>query len=123
MIPTSIKATWAAFKDISIYLVVVLVLVFYIEHATVEVQDSIRGELNELGFALCEKAKQQDSVGHYNAALDALIADLDARRDENISRGDWSKALINVKTAEALKLAKLPPTPQDCTRPLLPARG
>lgn len=123
MIPTLVKTSWAQVKDLSFYLVIVLVLIFYIGQQRVKTEDAIRSEINQLGTALCERSKEQDAVGHYNSALNALIKDLDQRRDENVNRGDWNKALINVKTAEALKLAKLPSGQQDCSRPLLPERG
>ena len=113
---------WERVKDVLLYALLAVAIYIYVQHERGKAVEAIRGELNDLGRTLCENSQKQDAVGHYNAALDALIRDSVKRRGENQQRGDTPKASINSELIGALRTAKLDDTPADCSKPLLPPR-
>jgi len=113
----------AAFRDVVIAVIVTLALIVYIDHVANKTGNQIRRDINHFGRVTCEQSTQTDALGKYNSLVNALILDYQKRKAENVSRQDYSKALINEQTISTLKLAKIPQgSPPDCSQPLLPER-
>ncbi len=120
MIPAGVKTRLRGVRDAVWILLVVAGFIIYADYTKGQAVESIKSQLNTLGYRLCIEGQRVDAVGKYNNLTSVLIRDYAQRERENIARGDFEKARINAQARTGIRLSRINSAPQDCTRPLLP---